>query len=44
MPRTLLPRVLLPFLVLPSLAHAADLQPLQLTGLDPELAANARAG
>ena len=43
MPRTLLPRVLLPFLVLPSLAHAADLQPLQLTGLDAELAANVRA-
>ena len=43
MPRTLLPRVLLPFLVLPSLAHAADLQPLQLTGLDSELAANVRA-
>jgi len=43
MPRTLLPRVLLLFLVLPSLAHAADLQPLQLIGLDAELAANVRA-
>ena len=42
MPRTLLPRVLLPLLVLPSLVHAADLQPLQLTGLDAELAANVR--
>src|SRR3990167_5676687 len=43
MPRAPLPWVLLPFLALPSLAHAADLQPLQLTGLDPELAANVRA-
>ena len=43
MPRTLPPRVLLPLLVLPSLALGADLQPLQLTGLDAELATNVRA-
>ncbi|MCX7042079.1 MAG: hypothetical protein NT117_05235, partial [Gammaproteobacteria bacterium] len=43
MPRTPLPWVLLPLFALPSLAHGADLQPLQLTGLDPELAANVRA-
>ena len=43
MPRTRLPRVLLLFFALPSLAFAADLQPLQLTGLDAELAANVRA-
>lgn len=43
MSRTLLPRVLLPLLVFPSLANAADLQPLQLAGLDVELAANVRA-